>query len=157
MHTNLDDSGEIIHWPSLVNNLKDKDLVPFLGAGASLGFNGSVGLPSGSELAQNLAHDCQYPGDDTSDFLRVAQYYETTIDRHQVKKLLDKKLSPPNVQPGEIHRILANWPIEVVLTTNYDTLMERAFTISGKDPSKKYINVVVIRKRLVMSLPWKNR
>lgn len=129
-----DRSGQIIDWSVLVDNLKDQELVPFLGAGASLGFNGSDGLPTASELAESLAQACHYPGYDTSDLLRVTQYYAGAKGELKLRKLVHKKLSPPRVRPSEVHKILASWPIKAVLTTNYDNLMEDAFRNKDKKP-----------------------
>ena len=73
-----------IDWSTILLHLRQQKLVPFLGAGASLGLDGATGLPSGGALAKALAKECGYPGSDTSDLLRVSQFYvvkigETTI------------------------------------------------------------------------------
>src|SRR5574341_1292987 len=125
-----------IDWEPLLFNLKKQKLVPFLGAGASLGFDGAPGLPSGGKLAETLAQECGYPGSDTKDLLRVAQYYALKFGELRLRESMHEQLSPAEVNPGEVHRILAGWPIKVVLTTNYDNLMERAFSKCDKDPAK---------------------
>jgi hypothetical protein len=125
-----------IDWEPLLFNLKKQKLVPFLGAGASLGFDGAPGLPGGGKLAETLAGECRYPGGEKSDLLRVAQYYALTFGELRLRESLNEKLSLPEVKPGEIHNLLAGWPIKVVLTTNYDNLMERAFSKKDKDPAK---------------------
>ncbi len=125
-----------IDWQALLHNLKRGKLVPFLGAGASLGGNGYAGLPSGSKLSQELAGECAYPGSDAKDLLRVAQYYAIKLGELPLRETINERLSHDEVQPGEVHHLLAGWPLEVVLTTNYDNLMERAFVMKGKDPAK---------------------
>ena len=127
-------SLEEVQWPALIFNLKNRKLVPFLGAGASLGSNESIGLPSGSELARILAKDCAYIGDDINDLPRVAQYFALTMGGTTLRHTIQSKLSLPSVKPSEVHNIIAKWPIEVVLTTNFDSLMERAFAMTGKSP-----------------------
>ena len=131
---------ENINWPAILLHLKKQKLVPFLGAGASLVSNGTAGLPGGGKLAESLAKECNYPGMDKDDFLRVSQYYALTIGEMPLRESVNEKLSLPDVKPGEVHNILAGWPIEVVLTTNFDNLMERAFSMNGKDPSKAIYN-----------------
>ncbi len=131
---------ENINWPAILLNLKKQRLVPFLGAGASLGSKGWTGLPSGGKLAESLANECGYPGNDKSDLLRVSQYYALTIGEMPLRESVNEKLSQPEVKPGEVHNILAGWPIEVVLTTNFDNLMERAFIKNDKDASKAIYN-----------------
>ena len=64
-----------IDWLALIDDLNSHRLVPFVGAGASLGHNGSAGLPGGSELARALAKKCGFPGKDNNDLLRVAQFF----------------------------------------------------------------------------------
>ncbi|MFQ5632214.1 MAG: SIR2 family protein [bacterium] len=132
--------AEDIDWPVLLFNMKAQKLVPFLGAGASLIADGENGLPGGGKLAELLADECGYPGHDRWDLLRVAQYYSLRFGELGLRESLQKKISLPGVQPGEVHKILAGWPIHVVLTTNYDNLMERAFAMAGKDPAKEIYN-----------------
>ena len=127
---------EDVNWPAILLHLKKQKLVPFLGAGASLTSNGSSGLPTGSKLAKTLAEECNYPGIDKDNLLRVSQYYALTIGEMPLRESVNEKLSLPDVKPGEVHDILAGWPIEVVLTTNFDNLMERAFIKKDKDASK---------------------
>lgn len=125
-----------IDWEPLLFNLKKQKLVPFLGAGAALGLDGAPGLPSGGKLAETLASECGYPGSDTRDLLRVAQYYALKFGELRLRESVNEKLSLPEVQPGEVHNLLAGWPLKIVLTTNYDNLMERAFSKKDKDSAK---------------------
>jgi len=114
-------------WTAILRRVRKGGCVPFLGAGASMGFNGQPGLPTGSQLAEALAADCDYPGRDRTDFLRVAQYYETQNDPALLRDFIISKLSVPGVKPGVVHSTLASLPFRYFLTTNFDTLMEQAF------------------------------
>ncbi|NUO81849.1 SIR2 family protein [candidate division KSB1 bacterium] len=125
-----------IDWDTLVDELKKQTLVPFLGAGASLGCDGATGLPTGGSLAEMLAQECKYPGKDKFDLLRVAQYYAFRRGEMRLRSSLNEKLSLKEVKPGEIHNLIASWPVNVVLTTNFDNLVERAFSKRDKDPAK---------------------
>lgn len=125
-----------IDWDTLVDELKKQTLVPFLGAGASLRFDGATGLPTGGSLAEMLAEECKYPGKDKFDLLRVAQYYAFRRGEMRLRSSLHEKLSLKEVKPGQVHNTIASWPVNVVLTTNFDNLMERAFSKRDKDPSK---------------------
>lgn len=53
-------------------------------------------------------------------------------DGHSLRKAIRKELSIPNAEPGQLHNLLATLPIKYVLTTNYDRLMETAFSTAGK-------------------------
>ena len=99
-----------------------------------------MGLPSGGALARALASECGYPGLDTSDLLRVSQFYALQFGETPLRTSIQEKLALPEVQPGEVHKIMAGWPIEAVITTNYDNLMERAFAMARKDPAKAMYN-----------------
>ena len=129
-----------INWPAILLHLKKQKLVPFLGAGASFSANGAPGLPGGGELAESLAKECGYPGKDKTDLLRVAQYYALTMGEMPLRESVNEKLSQPEFQPGEVHNILASWPIEVVLTTNFDHFMRDAFIKNDKTASEKIYN-----------------
>src|ERR1700720_2272288 len=118
-------------WLTLAESVRDSDCLIFLGAGAS---TGQVGLPTGSELSKRLAEQCEYPGLEKSDFLRVCQYFELVRDGHRLRKAIQRELNIPNLVPGELHDLIAKLPIKYVLTTNYDRLMETAFTNAGKPP-----------------------
>ena len=138
--TNNENNLDMVNWPAILLHLKKQKLVPFLGAGASFSSNGAPGLPGGAKLAESLAKECDYPGKDKTDLLRVAQYYALTMGEMPLRESVNEKLSQPEFQPGEIHNILASWPIEVVLTTNFDNLMERAFIINGKNAMEAVYN-----------------
>ena len=120
-------------WATLVGSIQDSDCLVFLGAGASTVLQGQVGLPTGGQLSQKLAAECEYPGLDKTDFLRVCQYYELVRDGHRLRKAICKELDIPNLRPGELHNLIAKLPIKYVLTTNYDSLMEMAFKDAGKN------------------------
>lgn len=115
-------------WDALLETLRAGECVPFLGAGASLGYEGATGLPTAGELAAALADECDYPGTDRQDFLRVAQYYEMVSNSPLLlRRFVSARVRVPNAAPGRVHRTIAALPFHTVLTTNFDTLMERAF------------------------------
>ncbi len=132
MNNNGQNLDPNINWQAILLHLKKQKLVPFLGAGASMGFGGSTGLPSGSELSRALAEECGYPGTEKDDLLRVSQYYALSIGEMDLRDAVIDKLNMNDIQPGEVHNILAGWPIVAVLTTNFDNLMERAFEEKSK-------------------------
>jgi hypothetical protein len=130
-----------VDWGLILRKIRNDRCVPFLGAGASMGEPGEVGLPTASELAKRLALQCQYPGPDKTDFLRVAQYFQIKEDALELRLAVHRELSPSNspsgsssVTPGKVHRALAALPFTYILTTNFDTLMESALVSEGKRP-----------------------
>jgi hypothetical protein len=122
-------------WALMVAKLQRGRCVPFLGAGASLGLEGEVGLPTGGQLAARLAELCGFPGRDRTDLFRVTQYFRMVRDPDQLRTEVCRQLLVPKVKPSAVHRNMAGLPIAYVLTTNFDDLMERAFREeAGKTP-----------------------
>jgi hypothetical protein len=120
-------------WELILGRIRNERCVPFLGAGASLGFDGEVGLPSGGQLSKLIADKCRYPGDDPHDFLRVAQYCRMKYDADFLHRFIAQQLLN-GANPSRVHRVLAKLPVRYVLTTNFDQLMEDAFRKVGKQP-----------------------
>jgi hypothetical protein len=116
------------------------ELVPFLGAGASLREYAEEtesydSLPTGRELAHHLA---EYLGPssgeiDTQDLIEVASAFELIAGRRYLHEKLEEVFGG-NQEPGSLHRFLAQDPgILLIVTTNYDKLIERAFHEAGRE------------------------
>jgi SIR2-like domain len=120
------------------NGLESGSVIPFLGAGASLGAaigggEGTEALPSGPELAEQLALDANFPAGEERTLASVAQYYEDVAAGRvalyeQLHTVFTKEYAP-----GRIHRYLAGiaGPL-LIVSTNYDDLVERALREAGK-------------------------
>jgi hypothetical protein len=121
-------------WDRLVEQLLNGDCTPFLGAGACGGT-----LPTGSQLSQRWADHLGYPFDDSSNLPSVMQY-ATIIKRDAVtvKQTVAREISelgrPDFTNQAEPHSLLAQLPIPVYLTTNYDDFMAAALEHAGKHP-----------------------
>lgn len=124
------------------DDLRKGRIVPFLGAGASLairpaGVAWQAGKsefpPSGKELAAFLAEYVNYPEDEpTDDLAKVASYVRMVGGPRRLRELL-VEVFDRNYQPGLVHELLADVPRPMlIVTTNYDDLIERAFTARGK-------------------------
>jgi hypothetical protein len=128
------------------NRLRAGKVVPFLGAGASFVGRPSdseiewnpadpIFLPSGAELSRFLATEASFPSNDPSDrndLGKVASYYADVSGRTALRERL-RELLNRNYQPGPLHRFLAAVPApQVIVVTNYDTLVEQAFCEAGK-------------------------
>jgi hypothetical protein len=62
----------------------------------------------------------------TSGALRIAEEFEATFGRQKLEELLAEVVPDQDYKPGHLHRLLLRLPWSDVLTTNYDTLLERA-------------------------------
>jgi len=109
-------------------------VVPFLGSGAS--FSSKQGPPAYGELKKKIARDCGFPAMEleSSAFSEVASFYVSRLGRPQLDALLQETFGRNDFVPSETHRFLAevakSAPL-LILTTNYDTLMEQALGEAG--------------------------
>jgi hypothetical protein len=116
------------------------DFTFFLGAGASRADEdqireGSVGgLPSASELAHALAQKLGWPVPEGTppDLISVASLFYEQAGRRNLAKTIEM-LIDLDVRPARIHAYIATLPgAPLIFTTNYDRLIERAFTDAGR-------------------------
>jgi hypothetical protein len=141
-------------------------VIPFLGAGASIigrptdatwSADQSNFPPSGRELSRFLAEETMFPSDDPydrDDLAKVSSYYTEISGRSLLRNLLHEKLNR-QYPIGELHRLIADVPVpQLIVVTNYDTLLERAFDEVGKpydlvvhpEETKEYANAVLWRR-----------
>ena len=59
----------------------------------------------------------------------MAEEFEATLGRHKLDEMLLDSIPDSESEPGYMHRLLLSLPWSDVLTTNYDTLLERAAPI----------------------------
>jgi hypothetical protein len=135
------------HYRTVTKALAEGRVVPLLGAGVNLAerpadasWHGQCGqLPSATELASYLTHEFEIDDlvRDEEDLVRVAQ----TVAVMKGDGWLYDKLHPifaGDYPPTAVHRFLAALPgalrargsappYQVILTTNYDDTLERAF------------------------------
>ncbi|MDE3090272.1 MAG: SIR2 family protein [Chloroflexota bacterium] len=121
--------------------LKAGQIIPFLGAGASLSGRAEsewieeqhAYLPSGRELGQYLAQQVNFPDNEpTSDLAKVAQYFRVVIGRRGLRNRLHG-IFAHDFPVAAVHELLAEVPAALlIVTTNYDDLIERAFKAKGR-------------------------
>src|SRR5262245_15689747 len=124
--------------------LCEGQVVPFLGAGASLGTRPSGAtwdektegyLPSGAELSRFLAGQSSFPSlddHDLTDLAKVASYFVEASARRRLRDHLHK-IFARDFTPCDIHKYLAEVSAPLlIVTTNYDTLTEQAFLQAGR-------------------------
>jgi hypothetical protein len=127
-------------WNLLLERIKDGKCTPFLGSGVSAGK-----IPIGSQIANEWAKKYDYPMEDSYDLIRVAQFVAVMTDPMKPKEEICKKIKellkeiPPKYyeDPDEIHGVLADLPLPVYITTNYDDFMVRALNSLNKKPDQE--------------------
>ncbi len=140
-----------VHLNRIAKAIIDGRVVPFLGAGVNLcGRPPSATwnahrpdyLPSGAELAAHLAESFGYPASEPRELARVSQYVALMTGPaplyDELHGLLDSDY-PPTL----LHHVLAAlprtlrdrkypYPYQLIVTTNYDDVLERAFDAAGE-------------------------
>lgn len=137
------------HYQLVLRQIAEGRVIPFFGAGANLcgrpsGAKWQPGahLPSGGELAEHLADNYGYPSPDKRDLTRVSQYVALMAGSAPLYEEL-RDLLDANYPPTTLHQFFATLPAtlraknyraphQLIVTTNYDDLMERAFQSAGE-------------------------
>ncbi len=134
-------------YPEIHQALQEGTVIPFLGAGAPLysrnprttpwyekqqGKEVISWLPTAGELAEYLAVRTQLPAGERGELTKMAQYYEAVLGPDPLRKRL-REIFCHMQEPTPLHEYLASSPASLlIVTTNYDDLMERAFEKAGK-------------------------
>jgi SIR2-like domain len=124
-------------WEILLRRIQDGKCTPFLGAGVNYGV-----LPLGSEIAQKWADDFQYPLEDRYDLARVAQFLavihrDPMLPKEEILKWFEHVGAPDFMRADEPHSVLAELPLPIYMTTNYDDFMLKALMSRGKDARRE--------------------
>lgn len=81
-------------------------------------------LPLWNDLSSALAQDLN--SDNNSDPLRLAEEYYAYFGKQAIQDLIKREVNDGAWKPGEMYNTLLELPWSEVLTTNWDTLLERA-------------------------------
>jgi hypothetical protein len=124
-------------WEVLLGRIKDGKCTPFLGAGVNAGL-----LPTGGKIAEEWATDEGFPLRFSNDLSSVAQflaikYKDALYPKDKILRRFSQAEQPDFSQPSdklECLRTLADLPLPVYMTTNYDHYMVKALEQAGKQP-----------------------
>jgi len=137
------------HYRLVANRILEGRVSPFLGAGVNLcerpektPWQLGVYLPNADELAHALAVKSLYPDKKDVDLLRVSQWMDAILGEGALYEYL-RSLFDADYPPNSVHRLLAGIPSamkakgaqpahQLILTTNYDDALERAFDEKGE-------------------------
>ena len=119
-------------WELLLGRIRAGKCTPFLGAGISAGT-----LPLGGDIARKWSERYDYPLEDAHDLARVAQFLairrnDAMFPKEAIVEELDDATPDFEVE-DEPHAMLAELPLRVFMTTNYDDFMSEALQRAGKD------------------------
>jgi SIR2-like domain len=143
------------NWKPLLQDIQAGNCVAFLGAGANIGGAGGFEIPTGVKLAKDLVRHItglkendnpealikfNPPLDAHKDMLRsgltdLARVSLHLRDQLGTKDFLDEirgRLINDACQPAPLLKVLASLPFELIVTTNYDRMMEAALLESKR-------------------------
>ena len=134
-------------YPEIYAELMAGKVIPFLGAGAPLyarnpkqtgwykkqqGGEVVSSLPTGGELADYLALRTNLPDSEKGELTKMAQYFEAVRGPGPLRERL-REIFSHEQPPTPLHEFLADVPAPLlIVTTNYDDLVERAYRQRGK-------------------------
>jgi len=131
----------------IINALKANRCILFVGSGLSSQVRRSDGqrLPTWKKFLIEL-HDWTIanrikfwgdPGDikqmiKKDNLLMAAQELQDRLGTAMIGEFLNSVFGDKLVRPSETHRLLPHIPFKAILTTNYDSLIEGAYTIENE-------------------------
>jgi SIR2-like domain len=125
------------HWEDLLQSIKRGNCTPMVGAGASV-----PTLPLAHELARELAEAFDYPMTDAHNLARVTQYLAIRrFGRFPKDKVIDRIGEAPLPDFGDSddpHGVMADLPLPLYITTNYDHYLAEALKTRNRDAQHEY-------------------
>jgi hypothetical protein len=117
------------HMESLINSIKQQNVVLFVGAGVSM----NLGLLSWKALINKMAEDLGFePGQFNTfgDYLALAEYYKIRKGSlGGLRSWMDRTWHSDsvNIAESEVHRLIVETDFPIIYTTNYDRWLEISF------------------------------
>lgn len=112
------------HLNQIIKANEDESLAIFVGAGVSKSSESeNFKMPTWSDLISGLTKDLNIENE--NDYLKVAQLYYLTFKEHQYYKKI-KQFFPDNTPYTKIHETIFEINPHVVITTNWDDILESA-------------------------------
>lgn len=135
------------HFRYVASRLAHGTVVPLLGAGANLcdrtgEWTQGVNLPTARELSAIMAREFEVPRSEAADLSRASLWVELKWGPGALYDWLHA-LFDRDLEPTSLHALLASLPAWLpfpdgrprpllIVTTNYDDLLERAFDAAGQ-------------------------
>ncbi len=130
----------------LINDIRLRNVVPFIGTGYSI----PSGIPSWNQLITELINELndEYGADDIEilynngiiDNLDAPEIYNIlNKGKFKLKKMIKDKIDK-NLESNEFHHYLYQFYFDTIITTNYDKLIEDHYLKSGSSINKIWKN-----------------
>lgn len=126
--------------PSLISKLEQikqymakRRVTAFIGAGFSLNAEmpSHVKMKTWTQLREDFldklyGDNAVAKKEDVNDVVQLASLIDAEFKRNELDEILEAALPDKLIRPGKLHRMLVRLKWRDILTTNYDTLIERA-------------------------------
>lgn len=126
--------------PSLISKLEQikqymakRRVTAFIGAGFSLNAEmpSHVKMKTWTQLREDFldklyGDNAEAKKEDVNDVVQLASLIDAEFKRNELDEILEAALPDKLIRPGKLHRMLVRLKWRDILTTNYDTLIERA-------------------------------
>jgi len=156
-----------VHIAAIRRALTDGNAAVMVGSGFSLNAEGGSQLATWPAMAKALWKDLnptwavENPGKELPPFsasqvTELGEQYARVFSTPALEDLLKRLVPDDKIQPGRLHRLLLQLPWTEILTTNYDTLLERSaediverghFTVTCREDIPK--SKILGRRRIV--------
>jgi hypothetical protein len=148
----------------VIEAARQRRLIPLIGAGVSR--QAGSDFPTWPELLERLRVEALHAGyideqeasemkglQDRGQYLMVAEALRASFPIDEYESLLETIFDPPNVRPAEVHKSLFKLHPPLIMTTNYDTLLEDAYAMEYQQAATVYTyrDAPVIQRHLQMS------
>jgi NAD-dependent SIR2 family protein deacetylase len=130
---------------SLLEDIISNRCIPFIGAGFSKNANSNKPIPDWNELGKKVAgyfSDYQY-----DNAVETLSHYENEYSRANLIEILAKELNINVISPGGCHLSFCKLYFDLICTTNFDFLLETAFSELYAKKGKPY-HVIANEDRL---------
>ncbi len=128
----------------LADKLRKNKVVLFAGGGLSRNAyrrDGKPGkkFPLWADITEMMlkkiyGENYRWVKEDKYDYLNVTDKYVAEFGRISLYQLLDEALDDSEFEPGQIHQLISRFNWEII-TTNFDTLIERGYELTNKTPN----------------------
>lgn len=140
-------SEMIEYLDEIAKHLFEQRAAVLVGAGFSKNaklVRGDKQIPLWSELCESLLDELHFSEDDRELYRyksipELAEMFESVYGRVKLNSLLEATIRDEDYEPSDLHKQLLKLPWDNVLTTNYDTLLEKAAKeVTLESPNKKF-------------------
>ncbi|MFQ5631085.1 MAG: SIR2 family protein [bacterium] len=126
----------------LIEAVRRKSCVAFVGAGLSI----PAGAPSWKEFLKKLIDEGELDGMiengnelrkhlDNGSYLEISEFVRKSLGSHLSNQYL-RRIFAISLKPTENHKILVDIPFRGIITTNYDKILETAYTMLWSRPPR---------------------